>query len=49
MYSRNYFQKGVVFFYWENNNFSFYPLFNEQSSQLMAKKLDDGETKTALS
>ena len=49
MHSINDFQKGVVFVYWENNDFSFCHLFNEQDSQLMAKELDGGEKKTALS
>ena len=42
-------QKRVVFIHWEHKIFSFCHLFNEQDNQLMAKKLDGGETKTALS
>ena len=49
MHSINDFYKGVDFVYWENNDFSLCHLFNEQDSQLMAKKPDGGENKTALS
>ena len=49
MHSTNDVQKNVVFVYWEKNNFSFRRPFTELDSQLMAKKLDDGERKTALS
>ena len=48
MHSKNDFLKCVVFVYWENNNSSFSHLFKEQDSQLIAKKLGGGETKTAL-
>ena len=49
MHSINDVQKNFVFVYWEKNNFSFRHPFTEIDSQLMAKKLDGGETKTALS
>ena len=49
MHSINDFQKGFVFVYWENNDFSFCHLFKKQDSQRMAKKLDGGETTTAWS